>query len=299
MEYTEFIEKVKLGLEEKGGDTLQVTMTNLIKTNRNKEPSLALSKAGETVVPVFYLRPHYEEYKKGKTLEHIVDEIYYIYCTQNRKKQIDMSFFKDYEKVKDHIAFKLVNREKNSEMLQKVPHRQYLDLEIVYYYRMEHESIGKGSILVQNTHLSYWNVGEEELFRNSMKNTAKLFPYEFLSLQEIIGESFCSASEIEEHRIPMYVLTDSERYFGASVIVYNKVLEEVAERIGSDFYILPSSIHECMIVPALLYVDCRELHEMVHEINGACVAEEEILGESVYLYRRELKTIEIAWESHA
>ena len=92
MEYTEFIEKVKLGLEEKGGDTLQVTMTNLIKTNRNKEPSLALSKAGETVVPVIYLRPHYEEYKKGKTLEHIVDEIYYIYCTQNRKKQIDIFF---------------------------------------------------------------------------------------------------------------------------------------------------------------------------------------------------------------
>ena len=93
----------------------------------------------------------------------------------------------------------------------------------------------------------------------------------------------------------MYVLTNTEKSFGASAVLFPAVLKAVREHLQSDYYVLPSSIHECIIIPADENLNPAALHEMVKEINEEHVAPEELLGDSVYFYSQKKQRLEIVY----
>ena len=84
----------------------------------------------------------------------------------------------------------------------------------------------------------------------------------------------------------MYILSNTLRSYGAACIAYPHILEMIGEILQRDYYVLPSSVHEVVIVPYSSGLDIRELDEMVREINVTQVAEEEVLSSHAYLYRR-------------
>lgn len=295
LEYQEFVEQVKKSVEEQAKENVRVNVSRILKNNLEPVDGLTILGKGENVAKAIWLNPLYRRYEFGVPVGRIAEEILAYYAQGQKSGACDMSFYTDFEQAKDHIACKLIHRGMNESLLWEVPHRYFLDLAIVYYYKVEHETFGNASILIKNEHLRLWNTDPDALHALAMQNTLRIAPYEFMDLVELIGQMtegdtdcFC------RQEIPMFVLTNQEKNFGVAAILFPSVLNAVGERLQSDFFVLPSSIHECIVIPALDGIDPAALHEMVKEINEEHVAPEELLGDSVYRYDRNREELTIA-----
>lgn len=294
MNYKEFLQQVRAAVERISPASTTVKVDEVLKNNRSREACMTILAEGENMSPAIYMNQYYEENQRGTTVEEIAEQIWEYYRTHHKNYQVDFSFYLDFEKVKDRIACKLINYEKNEFLLGKSPHRKFLDLAVVYYCKVEEESFGKGSILIQNQHLDMWRVTSEQLHEIALSNTLRLLPYELVDIADILEEMLGVEIHCAElDAFPMYVLTNQEKNFGAANLLFASVLEGIASTVGGDYFVLPSSIHECMVVPASEEMEPEELRRMVREINQEHVAWEEVLGDSVYRYGKEKGRLEI------
>ncbi len=306
MEYREFLVQIEKKVQEKAGKAARVTISETLKNNKNPAHQITLFSPGTNVSPAIGLEICYKQYCSGASIDAVAEYILEQYEKCDRKGTADVSFYTDFTRVKHRLVCKLVNYEKNKYMLHQVPHRTFHDLAIVYYCRTEHSILGKGSILVLNDHLRLWQADTDQIHEAAFFNTLNILPYRCYSITDMIEEIVahdsakdCIEEEhpvsavISEREAPMYVLTNSEKYWGAVSMIYDSVLSEIAQRLGQDFFVLPSSVHECMIIPVQKGIQAEELREMVIEINRNCVKEEEILGDSVYQYSRNKKYLEL------
>lgn len=295
LEYQKFIGVILQEVQKAAGEEAKVSVNHILKNNIPCVDGLTILRKGENVAPAIWLRPFFSQYQCGTSIDRIAEEILEYHAGMEKPARYDMSFYTDYEKVKGHIACKLVHAGMNKALLTEVPHRYFLDLAVVYYYKLECETFGNASILVKNEHLKFWKITEKELDQAALANMPELLPAELLSLAALVDEmTDRSAGYLLSQAVPMYVLTNREKYFGAAEILLPSVCRRIGEKLESDYYILPSSIHECMIVPVLDGLTPEGLHEMVKEINEEHVAQEEILGDSVYLYTRSGSLLTIA-----
>lgn len=298
MEYAEFLEEVKFQVQQRIGGDLKLSVNRVLKNNRGDADSITILGEEENIAPSIYMPPFYEQYQNGKTVCEIADEIVEQYRQRGKGGSMDFSFYTDYKKVRDCIACKLVNYERNKSILNRVPYRKFLDLAVVYYCRIDHPLIGRGNILVQNTHLERWGVDLEELHDTAVTNTVRLCPYELIGIEDMLEDMLgLKIGEEAARALPLYVLTNTDKFYGAVNMMFDSILEAIAEKLDSDYYILPSSIHECMIIPVLEGLKIKDLHQMVHDINVKHVACEEVLGESIYCYRKEVKKLSVVWEA--
>lgn len=296
MDYKEFLEEIEEAVRRKAGTQVKVAVSRALKTNRNYIDQISLLADGMNISPAIPLDVYYEQYRCGKSIDFLAESIWSLYEKSDQKGSADVSFYSDFEKVKLQIACKLINYNKNEELLRHVPHRRFHDLAIVYYCRTEHTVLGKGSILIQSDHLKQWDTDADHIHEAAFFNTMRILPYRIYDIADILEESFGRPRREEDTRhAQMYVLTNSEKYWGAVSIIYGGVLEKIAEKIGKDYFVLPSSIHECMIVPEADGLKKEELHQMVREINRSCVAQEDILGDSIYYYSMEKKELELVY----
>ncbi len=288
MEYQDFLEQVRDSVQKRAGEGSQVRLAPVLKNNRNNVDTMTILTGRGNVSPAIYMAPYYQQCLNGETVERITDQILEFHNSHVREGHYDLSFYTDFLQVRERLVCRLVNYEKNREMLKQVPHRRFLDLAVIYYYKMEDDTFGDASILVKNEHMEMWDADLEEVDDAAMSNTIRLMPYECIYIADVIKQmTGIQIEESEQDQIPMYVLTNTEKSFGAAVILYQTILEAVSVRLGGDFYVLPSSVHECMLVPAFADFNPTQLREIVCEINEECVAEEEILGDTVYRYYSE------------
>ncbi len=287
MDYKEFLVQMRAAVQAKLGEDTEVTISGLAKNNRQYVDSMCLLPRGANISPAIYMEQYYEQYQKGCSIEELAGGIAAAYSVCGSRRAVDFSFFTDFEKARHTIVCKLINYEKNREILSRMPHREFHDLAVVYYCKMEHELLGKGSIMVDNEHLKIWGVTEDEIDRLARENTVRLLPYQIYNMETLLKETFGIDAKGEmSQELPMYVLTNTEKYLGAVNIIYDSILDAVAKQLEDDYFVLPSSIHECIIIPALKDIRETELHRMVRDINRECVADEEVLGDTVYRYDR-------------
>ena len=295
MNYEVFLQEIRKALQEKCPAETVVRIDGALKNNTEKEMCVTILEKGEHCSPAIFMNQYYEEYKKGKSLGDVAEEILRYYQKHHRKYEFDFSFYMDFSKVKEQIVCKLINYEKNRSLLEQVPYRRFLDMAVVFYYRMDNQILGKGSILIQDRHLKIWNITSDEICELATVNTIRLLPYQLTDIVTMMEELTGIKADCDDmKRTPMYVLTNTEQYFGAVNIIYESIMEAIAEQIHGDFFVLPSSIHECMIVPAEDHMDPKELQIMVQEINQTQVEPEEILSNSVYIYNQRKGMLEIA-----
>ena len=292
--YEKFQEIVTDKVQKKLDEKVRVKVTSVVKNNGVVLKGLCFTKEEEGISPTIYLESFYEEYKNGKDFSDIVDHILDIFHLGSKNRVFDVNTFLDFEKAGKHIAYKLVNYEKNKELLKRIPHKKYLDMAIVYYYLLNNEEIENATILIYNNHLECWGITEEELDRVARENTPKLLKEDLRSLTEILFEmlskrGFAGAEDlpVEPDENCMYVLSNSTRIFGAAAILYTDVLKEFADELKQDLYILPSSVHEVILVPKTVGIEPETLREMVKEVNATQLEETEILSDSVYCFSRE------------
>lgn len=287
MSYEEFICRVQAEVKNAMGDKARVERRRITKNNGVQMEGITITEEGQKISPMIYLEEYYHIYEKGVPLPEITEDVLRLYEKSRETIPLTPEFYTDFEKVRARVACKLVNYEKNEGQLSRVPHIRCLDLALVFYYMMmEEQEIGRGTILIYNSHLDMWGVTKEQLYETARRNTPLLLPCEFKEMGEFLEENFEGAGELIEEKLPMYVLSNRERQFGAVNLIYDSVLAQIGRELGDDFYILPSSVHECIIVPVNTRATREELETMVRDINRTQVLPEEVLSDSVYFYER-------------
>lgn len=298
MEFTSFTTLVREEVERRTGDNYRVRLNDVTKNNGVVLRGLTVMQDDSNISPTIYLNNYYEEYINGRaTLINVVNDVMDTYHRNKVNQSVDMRYFLNYESVKQSIVYKLVNTEKNKTLLEDIPHIEFLDLSIVFQCLIAQEDLGTASILIHNVHMKLWDISVEELYREAKENTQRLQGYEIKSMTEVLCE-IMKAENLEEFdyeecrqelsdSVPMYVLSNKSRVEGAACMLYPNLIQDFADAIGSSFYIIPSSIHELLLLPAKEDRESREIKSMICEINDTQVSTEEILSYSLYFYDRE------------
>jgi len=306
MEIREFAIKIQRAMTEVLGDGYEVKLQEVRKNNGILLQGLIVMSKEKNISPTIYLKPFWEAYNGGVPLAEIVCRMLQIYREDTPKDSIDMSFFKDFDKVKDRICYRLINAAQNRKLLEKIPYVPFLDLAICFYYAYEGEILGNGTILIYNSHVDMWKTSTAELMRCAVRNTPRLFEGECNSMEFVVRELLrerenqCGKILLDEAEqqsfladMPMQIVSNRQRVNGAAVILYPGFLEKLGDKFESDFYILPSSVHEVILLLDDGHENPRRLKSMIAEVNSTQVEPEEVLSDSLYYFDREEKIIRI------
>ncbi|MBQ7776400.1 MAG: hypothetical protein IJ379_10830 [Lachnospiraceae bacterium] len=291
MSEKEFYEKIKEGLIKRLGEDTQINLQEVRKNNNVVYKGLIIHRAGSNIAPTIYMNAFYEMYEEGDSFESIMERVWRVYQKGELKNTINMEFFADFEKVKDRIVYRLIHAQKNKELLQDMPHIQFMDLAICFYYAFYNEELGDGMIMIHNNHMEMWGTSHQELMRLAQENTRKLFPPMFITLDTIVHEVYEDMEDEWSQTVSFYVLTNRQKSHGAASILYPDMLELIAEKLDGNFYILPSSIHEVILFKDQGEEDEHYLHEMIVDANTSQLLEEEILSDYPYYYNKSDKKL--------
>ena len=272
------------------------------KVNRTLD-SLTVYKGKDTqIAPTIYSNDMYRHYRECGSLDVVLWAAAegYAMGLENLK---DHALNIDIGHLKDNVVMCLVNTEQNREFLAGVPSREFHDLSVIYRWGVEAIPGGAGSITVSNEIAEMAGMTEEELFRHASENTRRISPVSIMPMRELMLEllpdemksMFMQESSHAEGR---WVITNESRINGAVSMLFEENLHQLAEQIGDNLLLLPSSVHEVIAVPAgMAEGDPSELAELVHGINMDMVELEERLSNSVYCYDKDARTIVLAVES--
>ena len=297
MDYNQFLEEVRTAVQERLGSNYEIRIQKITKNNGIVLDGLIIGKASKSIAPTIYLNSYYMHYTHGMSLEEILEDIISAYIESNDVSFGDTREFLNFNKLRDKVAFKLIQREKNQELLKEVPYIEFLDLAVVFYLILDEHKGGQMTALIHNSHMEPWGVEKEELYCLAMKNTPILLPAEIKTMKEIMcdilkghleelemGEMVYDLLDFDSKKPTLYVLSNRKQINGAGCILYDGCLKNFADSQNSDIVILPSSLHETILVPDDGQLDYGELRKMVSEINESDVPEEDVLSDRVYKY---------------
>ncbi len=290
MRLEKFMKTVQDRVQDVAGADACVQVQEVRKNNNVVLHGLSILRKGQNVSPTIYLDSFYEMMEEGTDVECIVKKILEVYVRGLPRGNVDMEFFKDFASVRDRIVYRLVNREKNRDLLCEIPHVEFLDLAVCFCYSYEHPEIGEGMILIHNTHMEMWETSHRELMRLAERNTPRLMPAWLCSMDQALKgvldeEALLQLKQMQKETGKyMYVLSNDRRCQGAAAILYPGMLARAAQQLGGSFYILPSSIHEVILFRDESQSGGEQLHEMIEDINRNQLREEEVLSDYAYRY---------------
>lgn len=299
MVYEQFLHAVRDSLETRLGDDYLVTLRQIPKNNGVVLDGVCIRRGAELAAPTIYLNPYYEEYEGGMAFDDIIEEIEKLYHDNEGLAAEKFRSFSHFHLAKDRIAYKLVNADKNRKLLEHVPHIPFCDLALVFYLFLDSDDTGQMTALIFKDHQKLWKVDTKELYDLARANTSRLFPAVLKNIEEVLREIAAASlgdqyeedyidmsDDGAEPAVPLYILTNHVGLNGACSILYDGVLKNFADQLEKDLYILPSSVHEVILVPVGETLSPAELHLMVSSINQSEVPVEDRLSDQIYLYTR-------------
>lgn len=262
------------------------------RINETKESICFVGDSMPNLRPVMYLDKLYADYKAGKPLEYILEGVgnvlnaaFYQNSNADIKTVAEQEFVNCMKK--EDVTFFFVNTKQNKEYLSDKPHREFLDLSMVYHICLELDD-GIGSLPLTYKHLSLMKVTEQELFDCVVDNMKRKDKPEIFYLSSFPGVP----KEIAK-ALPIGILSNRSKHRGAASIFVEDVLNEHATNIGSNFYILPMDIHEVMLVPEHM-LNLSDLENMLYTQNGLSIPIGERLSNNIYYYDRRERKVSIA-----
>jgi len=299
MNYNQFLEEVRAAVQERLGIDYEIRIQKITKNNGIVLDGLIIGKASKNIAPTIYLNSYYMHFIHGMSLQEILEDIISAYKENNDVVFGDMRAFLNFNNLRDKVAFKLIQREKNQELLKDVPYIEFLDLAVVFYLILDEHKGGQMTALIHNSHMEPWRVEKGELYRLAMKNTPILLPPEIKTMKEIMCDILKGRLEelkmeemvddfldFDSQKPHLYVLSNKKQINGAGCLLYEDCLKKFAEEQNADVLILPSSVHEVILLLDKGDMDYAELQEMVSQINRNEVPEEDVLSDEVYKYSR-------------
>lgn len=296
MKFEEFVEKIIENMQKRVPENYLVEVQNICKNNDLKLTGLTIGDQNLNIYPTIYLEEFYKKYEEGVSFETITDIIWNTYCQNAPKGNWDTSRFIEWRNVKDIICPKIINYGANRELLNSVPYRKVCDLAVVYYAVVDICENGVASILLRNEHLKLWGKTEADLYELALENYRRIFSITSRNLDDIILELMNCKEDIsfdENTIVPMIVVTNNKKLNGAAAILFPDELQKIADKMGADLYILPSSVHEIILLSIDNTMTVDELKETVRFVNSNELRQEEVLSDNVYLFNRHNPSIEI------
>lgn len=278
----------------------EVSLHTVNKNNGKQLHGITIHTKDNPVSPNIYLDQFYENYmEQGMDIDVVIERVAQLELEHmNPSEEFTgiVEKFKNIDFVKSHVVMTVINAEKNAEMLKDTPHKLTEDLAIIYKLYLGRDADGIGTITVKNEHLNQWRITLDELHACAMENSEKLMPVKIQDMGSVmsnmLGDDFDLMSAVDEDRM-MYVITNEQMVNGAASIIYSDALERLSDKIGTDLYVLPSSVHEIIAI-STNFGTPEMLAEMVREVNSTQVAPEEQLSDHVYKYNAETKTLSLA-----
>lgn len=284
---------------------MEVVVHSVEKVNRTKDGiSLRGNGDEDSISPTMYINDMYEHYLKTEDLQEVL---------KTAAKAMDEAFMQSpeipsigAEDAKENIVFQLVNTLQNEDMLRDTPHREFQDLSIIYRWVVGVDERGIASTVIHDRLADSLGLNEEQMFKLAVENTRRILPPTVRSMNDVIREMFMKDGMPEEMadmmvgEMPpersMWVISNEQGVNGAISMLYEDKLHKLAEKIESDLYILPSSVHEVIAVSTDMG-EPDELAQMVNEINTDQVALDERLSNQVYHYDKDLRKLTLATDT--
>jgi hypothetical protein len=313
-----FLKLLRQAVQDQSDNQLAIGRMPAATDNDHDRLELIIQRKTGGKAQRYDLADQYIKYTKGKGLVQIAEEIITSYWkkTGERPVRAGSDGIKEslarFTLVKERVLFKLVHYYQNRALLSGVPHIRFLDLAIVFYCDITDE--GQGAVVINNAQWRKWKVSLKSLCLYALKNTpllcspnvqtmediirrnlektirAKYRESDERTIRELVGRLFQNRDaggmheyvRQSEDRYKMYVLSNDRKQFGAAVMLYPKLLKHFADRLGTNLFLLPSSIHEIILVPDDHQQDVEELQKMVDTVNNTRVGPEDILSYSIY-----------------
>lgn len=239
--------------------------------------------------PTFYFKNLIEDYRNGSSVADIAEDVLEMYFFAAKNSPINIDECQDFNVQKSNICYKVVNKESFKDQLPLIPHIDFFDLAIILYSVLSINDKNEMSFIVTNDMVKVWDTTPQELFILATKNTPRLFPINITSLNALMFQFSIPQYETISDTIEnlphdyVYAITNEYSRNGFAGIFYPGVLKCLGKRFG-NFYLLPSSIHEALIIPEGTDMSPQQLMEMVHGVNTEVVSPDEYLSDSVYQY---------------
>lgn len=294
--YLNFLELCARKAGELYPGELHAEICSTTKNNGVQMSGILLKKQGEVIAPNFYLESYYREWSYGRmSIEEITRGMLDAYeeeLEKNRKIADALQF--EWEIFKQHVYVRLVGRKRNEVLLEEIPYDEYLDMAMVYHYVIEVSEDTRGVLVVTNDHLRLLGITKEELREAALINTRKNRKPVLTGMDEMLrrlGKKLGIPMQRESVQNCMYVLGNATGDYGAVSMLFSRELELFSNEIQSGFYILPSSVHEVILVPDTGTIPTEVFSDMVRSVNATQVEETEVLTDSVYYYDREIHIV--------
>lgn len=303
MSFEEFTENILQEVRVRAGGAFRARKHDVTKNNNVKHTGITVMEEGADIGPCIYLDKFFREYESGgMTFDEIVDEVCRLALKhgEDNVPDVDISGFQNWETVRSSVYAKLINAERNKGQLAEIPHRIFMDLAVAYYAVVrDHAQREVGTVLIRKEHMEKWGQEEESLYQTAMMNMRADGEADFATIETVVkhmlpGITFTAEEGSGSQGTGMYILTNRRRRFGASEILDRKTLRMVADQVGDGFIVLPSSVHETIVLPPTEEAEYGRLADMVREVNNTQVDMEERLSYHVYAYSRAeemLKTV--------
>lgn len=288
MDYNMFKEVILDGMREIFSEDTECSIHEVLKNNGVRLDGLVINTKENKVSPTIYLNDFYNSFLGGMEIEDILEEIERVFKDNQLDKSYDASDLMNFNESKKKIAYKLINYEMNKELLKDIPHRKYLDLAVVYFIVIRDQHIENATVLINNKWIEEWKITEEDLYNIARENSPQMFKAEIVNIKDMVisllEEKTDDTTILPDVDCNMYVLTNQDKQYGAATILYENIISDFAKKNNSNIYILPSSIHELILVPGNSLVPKEGLNDMVKEVNATQVPIQEILSDHAYIY---------------
>ena len=262
--------------------SMHVELNRAVKNNDTVREGLMLRTEGNSMTPCLYLEDLYALYEDGTGIDELINDVKLFFESTVEALYMPScsemtDFMNDWERVEPLVECKLVNSNANSRRLAGTPYRRMGEFAISYQIRVGDGSRGYYATQIKDEMLEIWGISRDELHETAMRNMK--LPVNF------VLESMADMAGTEDAKGMMFILTTKKHIYGATAIISDEVRQSVGKYMGGDYYILPSSIHELIVMPKKYGADLCALEQTVRDVNrGPYVPEEESLSDNVYEY---------------
>ncbi|RHB47645.1 hypothetical protein DW886_03560 [Enterocloster aldenensis] len=283
--YKEFYSALEKGMEPSGGHLIEMD----IPKNNGSVKGITIKFDNIALAPTVNPDIYYQDWKDGQLMSDIVSGI--------RSKLIKtvpgLSHFNvgciKRDSAITHLHAAVVGYENNKEWLKDIPHERLADLAVFAKWKFDNADpdLVVASKITEPL-LAQLRLTKEEALKIAKANTARSARFESMDtvMKNMMVDDGMDKELAEmmfpDSSTPLSVVTNESGIEGAAVIACPEVLKAVQKELGEDFYILPSSIHEVLVLPKSFSDDVEDLKQMVSSVNEAEVPPEDRLSDQVY-----------------
>ena len=301
MDFDEFkstlMDLVSKEVEDRGLEDISLKLTTVDSPDGMTE-RLMVSVGESKMSMAFRLKEIYRDVENGEDIDHAVFKIVNTIednISVVKTKEADVkSFVTDYDKVKDHTYLRMIPGD--SPVLKDTPHRKIEDMALVVNIHLENfsDENGRSVVVVSKPLMDMYGIDEAQLFSDAEKNSLANEPMVFTPLGDMI-KNLIQAENLptpEEAGIITYIATNKSGFQGAAIAGYPDFCEKAAETIGGSFYMLPSSVHEFILIKDDGTPKAKDLNAMVKNVNETVLETKDFLSDQCYHYDAKAKVLE-------